>query len=122
LLVPAAESGDLLASSACQRNLPIFDGRRRYDLKLAFKQMEKVKAEKGYQGPVLVCSVTFQPIAGHRTNSALVKYLSQGRDIELWLAPIAGTRVLAPFRLSVTNIVGNIVIQASQFQTQAKAP
>jgi hypothetical protein len=80
-----------------------------------------VKAAKGYQGPVVVCSITFQPIAGHRADSKLVKYLSQGRDMELWLAPIAGTRVLAPFRLSVTNIIGNIVIEASQFETQAQA-
>lgn len=121
LLVAVAGSGDVLTSEACQRSLPIFDGSRRYDLKLTFKQMEKVKADKGYQGPVVVCSMAFRAIAGHRVDSALVKYLSQGRDMELWLAPIAGTRVLAPFRLSVTNLIGNIVINASQFQTLAQA-
>jgi hypothetical protein len=121
LLVPVAGSGELLTSEACQRSLPIFDGRRRYDLKLTFKQMEKVKADKGYQGPVVVCSLTFQAIAGHRANSALVKYLSQGRDMELWLAPIAGTRVLAPFHLSITNLIGNIVIHASKFEALAQA-
>ena len=40
--------------------LPVFDGRRRYDLKLTFKRMDQVKADKGYAGPVAVCAVSFQ--------------------------------------------------------------
>ena len=56
-------NGSLLAPEACQRTLPVFDGRLRYDLALAYKRMDKVKAEKGYAGPVLVCSVDFSPIA-----------------------------------------------------------
>lgn len=120
LLIPAGGAGDVLAADACRRTLPIFDGRRRYNLQLAFKRADKVKAAKGYQGPVVVCSLGFQPIAGHRATSMLVKYLSQGRDIELWLAPIAGTRILAPFRLSVTNLIGNIVIDAGRFETLAQ--
>ena len=38
------------AAETCQRSIAIFDGRMRYDLRLAFKRMDKVKAEKGYQG------------------------------------------------------------------------
>jgi hypothetical protein len=120
LLIPVGGTGGVLTAEACQRSLPVFDGRRRYDLKLAFKRTDKVKADKGYQGAAVVCSLVFQPIAGHRPGSALVKYLSQGRDMELWLAPIAGTRILAPFRLSITNLVGNIVINAGKFETVAQ--
>jgi len=121
LLIPVGGTGEVISVEACQRTLPVFDGRRRYDLKLAFKRADKVKADKGYQGGAVVCSLAFQPIAGHRPTSALVKYLSQGRDIELWLAPIAGTRILAPFRLSITNLIGNIVINAGKFETVAQA-
>jgi hypothetical protein len=119
LLIPVPGSGEVVVAQVCQRTLPIFDGRRRYDFGLAFKRMDKVKADKGYQGAVVVCSIAFQPIAGHRAGSLLVKYLSQGREIEIWLAPIAGTRVLAPFRLAVENLIGNIVVQASRFETTA---
>jgi hypothetical protein len=119
LLIPAAAGGDMLTAEACRRSLPIFDGRRRYDLRLAFKRIDKVKADKGYQGPVVVCAMAFQAVAGHRADSLLMKYFSQGRDMEIWLAPIAGTRVLALFRLSVANIIGDIVIAASQFETFA---
>lgn len=116
-LIPA---GDGLSREACERTLPIFDGQRRFDLKLAFKRMDKVKADKGYQGPVVVCAVTFQPIAGHRASSTLVKFLSQGRDIELWLAPVTGTRLLAPFRVAVVSMLGNLVVQANEFQALAQ--
>ena len=45
-------NGDTVVPQACQRTLSIFDGRMRYDLKLAFKRLDKVKTEKGYQGPI----------------------------------------------------------------------
>lgn len=120
LLIPAAESGNGLSEAACERTLPIFDGRRRFDLKLAFKRMDKAKAEKGYSGPVVTCSVAFQPIAGHRASSPLVKYLSDGREIEIAFAPVAGTRMLAPFRVSIANMLGNLVVQASRFEALAR--
>ncbi|MEA2905482.1 MAG: hypothetical protein QOI12_2869 [Alphaproteobacteria bacterium] len=124
VLVPAAEGGNGLSEAACQRTLPIFDGRRRYDLKLAFKRMDVAKADKGYKGyagPIVVCAVAFQPLAGHRASSSLVNYLSEGREIEIAFAPLAGTRVLAPFRVSVANMLGNLVVQASRFEVVAPA-
>jgi Protein of unknown function (DUF3108) len=121
-LVPAAGDGDGLGREACERTLPVFDGQKRYDLKLAFKRMDKAKADKGYQGPALVCAVTFQPIAGHRPASATVRFLAPGRDIELWLAPVAGTRVLAPIRMQVANLLGNIVVQAQEFEAGGSVP
>jgi hypothetical protein len=123
LLFSAAAAGEGLSQEACRRTLPIFDGHQRYDLKLAFKRMDKTTAEKGYAGPVVVCSLNYEPIAGHRANIPLVKYLSEGREIEIALAPIAGTRLLAPFRLSVVSTLANLVIEANRFETvMAPAP
>jgi hypothetical protein len=110
---------DGVVADACRRTLPVFDGRHRYDLMLAFKRMDRVKAERGYAGPVAVCAVTLKPIAGHRSNSRLTNFLAGGRDIELWLAPVAGTRQLAPFRASVASWMGNLVIQATHFDSAA---
>jgi hypothetical protein len=117
LLFSAAAAGESLSQGACRRTLPIFDGHQRYDLKLAFKRMDKMRAEKGYAGPVIVCSVNYEPIAGHRANIPLIKYLSEGREIEIALAPIAGTRLLAPFRLSVVSPLANLMIEANRFET-----
>jgi hypothetical protein len=60
MLFSAAAAGEGLARDVCRHTLPIFDGQRRYDLKLAFKRMDKITAEKGYAGPVVVCSVSYE--------------------------------------------------------------
>ena len=125
ILMRAEGTGDAVAAEACKRTLPIFDGRRRFDLALSFKRIEQVKADKGYAGAAVVCAVAFRPIAGHRPDSALLKYLTDGREIELVFAPIGGTRLLAPFRLSIVSMLGNLVIEASDFivtTAQAAAP
>jgi hypothetical protein len=121
MLFSTAVGGESLSQAACRQTLPIFDGRQRFDLKLGFKRMDKVTAEKGYAGPVVVCSVTYEPIAGHRSSAALVKYLSEGREMEMALAPIAGTRFLVPFRVSVVSMIANLVIVANRFEITAQA-
>jgi Protein of unknown function (DUF3108) len=120
VLFSAAAAGEGLARDACRHTLPIFDGQQRYDLKLAFKRMDKVTAEKGYAGPVVVCSVSYEPIAGHRPSTPLIKYLSEGREMEMALAPVAGTRLLAPFRMLVESALANLVIEANQFEVTAQ--
>ncbi|HEX5508696.1 MAG TPA: DUF3108 domain-containing protein [Pseudolabrys sp.] len=112
-------TGDPLSSAACHRTLPIFDGRVRYDLQLAFKRMDSVKAQKGYHGPVVVCAVYFKPIAGFVPSRAAVRYLARQRDMEIWLAPIEGTRVLVPFRAQGPTPIGLAVLQAVQFVSTA---
>jgi hypothetical protein len=99
----------------------VFDGRIRYDLQLAFKRMDHVKAEKGYAGPVVVCSVNFSPIAGFNPSRYAIKYIAELRDMEVWLAPIAGTRVLVPFRAQAPTPVGTAVMEATQFVSVATA-
>jgi hypothetical protein len=77
--------------------------------------MDKVKADKGYEGPVVVCAVYFTPVAGHIPSRAAIKYMAKLRDIEVWLAPIAGTRILVPFRAAGPTPVGAAVLEATQF-------
>ena len=117
-LMPVAGKGEVLAPEACKRKLAIFDGRQRVDIDLVYKRMEQVKADKGYQGPVVVCTVLYNPVAGHRPERDAIKYLIAQRDMEMWLAPIAGTRVLVPFRFSVPTPFGLGLLQANYFVTQ----
>jgi Protein of unknown function (DUF3108) len=116
MLFWGATAGKGLSQEPCRHTLPIFDGRQRYDLKLAFKRMDEVTGERGYKGPVVVCSVGYEPIAGHRASTPLVKYLSEGREMEIMLAPVAGTRLLTPFRVSVVSMIANLVIEADRFE------
>jgi membrane protein DedA with SNARE-associated domain len=41
--------------------------------------------------------------------------LAAQRDMEVWLVPVATTRVLVPFRVSVPTPIGAGVMQATQF-------
>jgi uncharacterized protein DUF3108 len=117
-IMPVAGNGDPLTPDACKRKLAIFDGRQRADIELTFKRMDRVHADKGYQGPAVVCTVLYTPIAGHRPERPAVKYLVETREMEMWLAPIAGTRLLVPFRFSVPTPFGLGVLQATYFVAQ----
>ena len=91
-------TGEVLTPEACRGGSSMFDGRLRYDLKLDFKRMETVKAERGYHGPAVVCAVYFTPVAGYIPDRPVIKYLATERRIEIAFVPIAGTRILVPFR------------------------
>jgi hypothetical protein len=115
-------SGDPLSPEACRTGAAIFDGRMRYDLKLDFKRMETVRAEKGYRGAVVVCAVYFSPVAGYIPDRPVIKYLAAQRNIEITFAPIAGTRILVPFRMVIPTPLGTAMLEATQFITQASPP
>jgi len=116
-LVPG--TGDLLAPETCNRKVAVFDGHLRYDLKLAFKRMDTVRAETGYRGPAVVCALYFSPIAGYVPERKAIKYLVAQRDMESWLVPLAGTRFVVPFRVSVPTPLGLGVLEAIRFETTA---
>jgi hypothetical protein len=119
-LVRVGGSGDPVNPSACAQRIAVFDGRVRYDLNSAFKRIEIVRAQQGYQGPVVVCALYFRPISGYLPDRAAIKYLIKVRDAEIWLAPIAGTRVLVPFRFSIPTPLGPGALQAKRFVSMAE--
>jgi hypothetical protein len=115
LLIRVPGNGDTAVPAACDRKIAVFDGHMRYDLQLAFKRIEQVQANAGYHGPVVVCALYFSPLAGYDIGRSGIRYLKTQRDMEMWLAPIAGTRLLAPFRVSVPTPIGLGVLQATRF-------
>lgn len=112
-------AADLLSPAACDRSIPVFDGRQRYDLALSYLRTDKVKAD-GYAGPAVVCAVRYAPVAGHRPTRSTVQYMKDNKDMAVWLVPVAGTRLLAPFKISVATMIGTAVLAAESFETQAK--
>ena len=121
-LIRVPGSGDVFSPEVCQRKLAIFDGRMRYDLRFAYKRLEKVRSEQGYQGTVVVCAVYFVPLAGHVPERAAIKYMTELRDTEVALAPVAGTRLMVPYRASLPTPFGMGVLQATQFTSIARPP
>ncbi|MET0720839.1 MAG: DUF3108 domain-containing protein [Tardiphaga sp.] len=115
-------TAEILAADSCRTGTAIFDGRMRYDIKLDYKRMETVKAEKGYRGQVVVCALYFTPVAGYIPDRAAIKYLAAQRNIEVWFAPIAGTRVLVPYKITVPTPLGTAALEAVEFVTTAVPP
>jgi hypothetical protein len=115
-------NGELMTPEACHAGTAVFDGRMRYDLKLDFKRMENVKTEKGYRGPAIVCAIYFTPIAGYIPDRPVIKYLTTARNIEIAFVPIAGTRILVPFRMVIPTPFGTGMLEATSFVTQTLPP
>lgn len=118
-IVPVGGTGDVLDPAACQRTLPVFDGAQRFDIKLNYARMEQVKVKGGYKGPALVCAARYVPIAGHREGREQTKYMVANKDMEIWLTPVNGTRVLAPWHIVIGTQVGRLVIDTAKFTQQA---
>jgi hypothetical protein len=52
----------------------------------------------------------------------VIKYLAAQRNIEIAFAPVAGTRILVPFRMVIPTPFGNAMLEATQFITQPAPP
>jgi hypothetical protein len=115
LLVNVPGSGETVGPAACARTIAVFDGRMRFNLKLAYKRIEQIQVPDGYQGPAAVCAVFFTPLAGYDPNRYAIKYLQAERGMEIWLAPLSGTRLMVPYRLSIPTPIGVGILQATRF-------
>ncbi|WP_456734265.1 DUF3108 domain-containing protein [Bradyrhizobium sp. USDA 3364] len=115
-------NAELMSPDVCRTGAGVFDGRMRYDLKLDFKRVEIVKAERGYHGPALVCALYFVPISGYIPDRPVIKYLAAQRNIEIAFVPIAGTRLLVPFRMTIPTPLGQAMLEATSFVTTAAPP
>jgi hypothetical protein len=78
--------------------------------------LDTIDIKEVYDGPVVVCGVVLDPIAGHRTSDTLISFLS-GREIDAIFAPLDGARFLVPVRVSVAGMLANLVIQANRFRS-----
>lgn len=111
--------GDLLAPESCNRTIPIFDGRYRFNITLAYARTEKSIHAEGYDGPAIVCRARYVPIAGHRDRET-VQQMADNRELYVWLAPVSGTRLLAPIKATVASPIGNFTVEATRFKTSRR--
>lgn len=115
LLLPTATNG----ASPCKRSLPLFDGRRRYDLKLREEGMTEMNsAEAAYSGPVMRCSVAMIPVAGYERKT-LIKLLEREDTIQIWLAPVKDGQLWVPVRMTLRTPFGGAILRASRFDVSS---
>jgi len=120
LLMPAPGRASLTDPANCNRTLPVFDGAARFDVVLSYGETRQIE-KPGYAGPVLVCNARYVPIAGHRTLRPSTKFMEDNRDMQVWLAPLQGSRLLVPVRIAVQTMVGMSVIEASNWRLDDQA-
>jgi hypothetical protein len=111
LVMPTPRPEKPLDPSGCDRKLAVFDGVARFDVTLSYARMGNASFT-GYSGPALVCSARYTPIAGHRTSLRATSYMADNREMEVALAPVAGTQLLVPVKISVRTLFGMLEIDA----------
>lgn len=100
---------DALDVSICDRRLKIFNGTERFDLNMRFASAETAtSARTGYQGPVILCQIDYEPISGHFTSSEVTNYLNQSDRILIWYAPVADSRTYIPYRVLLGTAMGDL--------------
>lgn len=122
LLVHITGDKTTVVPEACERTIAVFDGHTRYNLRLAFERIDTVKAARGYQGPVVVCSVKFIPVAGYDPKHFLVTFLAAQHDTEIWLVPFARSRLMVPYGASISTPMGIGILQATKFEFAPSKP
>ena len=119
-VVALNQTGPGIGPAACNRTVKVFDGWQRYDVKLTFKQSKHVVGGPGaYSGEVFVCKARYVPVAGHRSSRESVQYMADNKRLEVQLVPIAGTRLLVPYRIVIGTKVGDLVILSRDFAVTA---
>jgi hypothetical protein len=94
----------------CNRKLPVFDGKRRYDLDLTFDRIDTITTRNnGYSGEAVRCKVRITPRAGME-KAKLTKTMQQRDDTRIWLAPVDSGKFYFPVRVQMRTPIGGAVL------------
>ncbi len=105
---------DKSGAGVCDRHLPIFDGKARYDIQLSHKKTRRVKIA-GYRGPAQICRVKYIPIAGHKPGDDESNFAARNESIEVWMIPISKSRLYVPYYIYIPTPVGAATLTAVSF-------
>lgn len=103
----------------CDRKIPVFDGKRRYDLHLIFDRNDTVATRNnGYSGEAVRCKVRITPGAGMERGK-LTKMMQRRDDTWIWLAPVDGKNVYIPVRVQLKTPIGGAVLDVVKLERHA---
>jgi len=117
VIVPLAEP----SAAACNRTIPVYDGRRRYDFVMSFDSMSPIEQSKGYSGPAVRCNAYLRPVAGYKRKT-MREMRRDPMPITVWLAPVEGADALVPARIEVSTPIGTLVARATRFTVSKANP
>ncbi len=101
--------GRALDKSLCDRDVGIFTGVERFNIAMRYAGDDTAtSARTGYQGPVVLCSVDYNPVSGHFTSSEITTYLADSDRIIIWYAPLGTTGYFIPYRVLLGTNMGDL--------------
>ncbi|HEY4343777.1 MAG TPA: DUF3108 domain-containing protein [Parvibaculum sp.] len=108
-LMPVAAS-----NNPCKRTIPVFDGKRRYDLKLAYEGTKEM-TPRGLDHSVttVVCTIRYVAIAPVERRK-FTDMLRRNDDMKVWLAPFDGGRIYMPVRFQLRTPLGGAVMELTR--------
>jgi hypothetical protein len=100
---------DNLSPEICNRTVSIFTGIERYDIDMKFAENQTATSTRtGYQGPVVLCRMSYRPISGHFTNSDTTNYMRTNQRFLIWYAPLGDTGYAIPYRILIGTAFGDL--------------
>lgn len=114
------------AESPCGVSIPVFDGRRRYNLQLQYEGMKKLKLERGelFEGQTYFCKMGFEKIAGYKSTA---EGAEEGKEddedalpvppLTIWSARLTGEDgFLVPLRMRAETPIGGVIMVAKDIK------
>ncbi len=119
VIIPVSAEHSSDPHAVCDRTLNIYDGDTRYDIALKYKFTKPVQTD-GYKGYAYVCQLRYIPVSGHKLKQRNIEYMSDNKDMEIWLAPMAKSNVFSPIRIEVPTWIGKVTAISSYFGASRK--
>ena len=117
----------------CTHTLPVYDGRRRYDMIFTDYGMQQLapSAYSVFSGPARHCRVTYEPIAGYSRKPPSTWFgqnnanPTERRPVDVWFAPVTPDGPPIPVRVETDSPMGTVIAHltdVSVLQPAAAAP
>ena len=100
------------AYQQCDETFKIFDGRRRYDLKIKSLGITLLKNDrpKSFKGKVVVCGLKVKPLGGHRLKTKWRPNEDKFTEFKIFFGETSLGRTL-PVRMELERWFGTIIIR-----------
>jgi Protein of unknown function (DUF3108) len=119
-----AASRSLAENGRCDQTVPVFDGRRRFDLMVKQVGQETLPSNDYsiYQGPAARCSFSMKRISGFRKSWRSSRQWDAGSAAPptIWVAPIRQDLPPVPVRYEGAIALGHIVVHLTKAEARTE--
>ena len=100
------------SENKCDSSLKIFDGRRRYNLKIKTLENSFIENDrpKSFKGDVLICGLKITPLGGHRLKTKWKPTEDKFTDFKLFFGKTNFGRIL-PVRMNLERWFGTVTVR-----------